>query len=93
MHCTIASIINVIPKNIYLPISKLHSILAVANLLAYNNIGQICYSGQISFDRFLDSLLVGQRQTRVLTQSTIIQHLNYEAIASWSYGNYYLVGN
>ena len=28
--------------------SKLHSILAVANLLAHNNISQICYCGQIS---------------------------------------------
>ena len=32
----------------YLPISKLDSILAVANLLAHNNISQICYCGQIS---------------------------------------------
>ena len=31
-----------------MPISKLHSILAVANLLAQNNISQICYCGQIS---------------------------------------------
>ena len=31
-----------------LPISKLHSILAVANLLAHNNKSQICYCGQIS---------------------------------------------
>ena len=35
-------------KGVYLPISKLHSILAVANLLARNNKGQICYCGQIS---------------------------------------------
>ena len=33
---------------IHLPISKLHSILAVANLLSHNNISQICYWGQIS---------------------------------------------
>ena len=33
---------------LYLPISKLHSILAVANLLAHNNKSQICYCGQIS---------------------------------------------
>ena len=26
------------PKGVYLPISKLHSILAVANLLAHNNL-------------------------------------------------------
>ena len=29
-------------------ISKLNSILAAANLLAHNNISQICYCGQIS---------------------------------------------
>ena len=47
-HCTIASKINDTPKSVYLPISKLHSILAVANLLPHNNISQICYSGKIS---------------------------------------------
>ena len=45
---TIASKINGTPKGVYLPISKLHSILAVANLLAHNNKSQICYCGQIS---------------------------------------------
>ena len=35
-------------KDVYLPISMLHSILAVANLFAHNNISQICYCGQIS---------------------------------------------
>ena len=39
--------INVTFKGVYLPISKLHLILAVPNLLAHNNIGQICYCGQI----------------------------------------------
>ena len=47
-RCAIASKINETPKGVYLPISKLHSILAVANLLAHNNISQICYCGQIS---------------------------------------------
>ena len=46
--CTMASKISVTPKSAYLPISKLHSILAVANLLAHNNKSQICYCGQIS---------------------------------------------
>ena len=45
---TIASKINITTKGVYLPISKIHSILAVANLLAHNNISQICYCGQIS---------------------------------------------
>ena len=36
------------PKAVYLPISKLHSILAVVNLLAHNNMSQICHCGQIS---------------------------------------------
>ena len=42
--------INVTPNGVYLPISKLHSILAVANLLAHNNKSQICYCGQISLE-------------------------------------------
>ena len=45
---TIESKINVTPKGVYKSISKLHSILAVANFLAHNNISQICYCGQIS---------------------------------------------
>ena len=45
---TIASKIDITPKGVYLAISKLHLILAVANLLAHNNISQICYCGQIS---------------------------------------------
>ena len=45
---TMASKINVTPKGVHLPISKIHSILAVANLLAHNNKRQICYCGQIS---------------------------------------------
>ena len=36
------------PKGVRLPISKLHSMLAVVNLLAHNNISWICYCGQIS---------------------------------------------
>ena len=47
-QCTIASKIFVTPKGVFLLISKLHSILAVANLLAHNNVSQICYCGQIS---------------------------------------------
>ena len=39
--------INGTPKGVYLPISKLLSILAVANLVAHNNKSQICYCGQI----------------------------------------------
>ena len=45
---TIAIKVNVTPKGVYLPVSKLHSILVVANLLAHNNKSQICYCGQIS---------------------------------------------
>ena len=65
MNCaegTITSKINVTPKGVYLPILKLHSILAVANLLAHNNMSQICYCGQISLHstavncRFSDNL-------------------------------------
>ena len=47
-HCTITRKINGTHNGVYLPISKLHSILAVANLRAHNNISQICYCGQLS---------------------------------------------
>ena len=47
-YSTFTSKINVTPKGVCLPISKLHSISAVANLLAHNNMSQICYGGQIS---------------------------------------------
>ena len=39
------------PKGVDLPISKLHSILPVENLLAHSNISQICCCGQISLQR------------------------------------------
>ena len=58
LHFTIASKINGTPKGVYLPISKLHSILAVANLLAHNNISQICYCGQISLQSAAVSLKI-----------------------------------
>ena len=47
-YSSISSKINGTPKGVYLPISKLHSILVVANELAHNNISQICNCGQIS---------------------------------------------
>ena len=40
--CTINSKINGTPKGVYLPLSKLHSILAVTNLLAHNNVTISC---------------------------------------------------
>ena len=43
--CTINSKINGTPKGIYLPISKLHSVLVVVYLLAHNNLW-LCYYGQ-----------------------------------------------
>ena len=46
--CTIDSKINVTSKSVYLPISKQHSILAVANLLAHNNKSRNYYCSQIS---------------------------------------------
>ena len=48
LDCTVASKINVTPKVVYFSISKQHSILNLVNLLAHNNISQICYCGQIS---------------------------------------------
>ena len=49
-HCAINCKIYVTPKCVCLPISKLRWFLAVANLLAHNNISQICYCGQISLE-------------------------------------------
>ena len=46
--CTINSKINDTPKGVYLPILELLSILAVANLLAHNNI-TISYFGQVNY--------------------------------------------
>ena len=44
---TINNKINGTPKSVYLPISKVHLISAVANLLAHNNM-TISYYGQIN---------------------------------------------
>ena len=44
--CAINSKINGTPKGDYLPISKLHSILAIANLLAHYNLW-LCYYGLV----------------------------------------------
>ena len=39
--CTVNSEINGIPEGVYLPISKIHFILIVPNLLAHNNLWQV----------------------------------------------------
>ena len=41
LSCTTYSKINGTSKDVYLPLSKLHSILAIANLLAHNNIAKL----------------------------------------------------
>ena len=46
--CTFARKIIVTYIGVFLPISKLYSILAVANILARDNRRGICYCGQIS---------------------------------------------
>ena len=59
--CSLVSNINVTLKGVYLAISKLQSILVVANLLAHNNTSQICYYGQLSLQSaaaFLTHLVV-----------------------------------
>ena len=45
--CTINSKINGTPIGVDLTISKLHSILAVANLLVHDNLW-LCYYGQVN---------------------------------------------
>ena len=52
---TVNSRINDTPKCVGLPVSKLHSILAVANLLAQNN-KTICYYGQVNSLRLKSSV-------------------------------------
>ena len=47
VQCTICIKINGTPKGVYLPISKLHSILAVANLFAHNKV-TISYYEQVN---------------------------------------------
>ena len=44
------------PKGVYLPISKLHSILALVNLLAHNNISQISLQSAAVNCSFCDNL-------------------------------------
>ena len=64
-------------KVVYLFISKLHSILAVANLLARNNIRQICCCGQISFGLQFSGNLTSMGVT-VITQVMI-----HESMRVW----------
>ena len=45
---SITSKINATPIGLDLPVSKVHFILLIANLLDHNNIDQICYRSQIS---------------------------------------------
>ena len=49
-RCTINIKIKGTPNGVYMPISKLHSILALANLLAHNNLW-LCYYGQVNYAR------------------------------------------
>ena len=49
------------PKGVYLPISKLHSILAVANLLVHNNKTINNYYMQVNSLRLKLSLAMGKQ--------------------------------
>ena len=55
---TIASKINVIPKEVYLPISKPHPILAIVNLLDHNNTAKSNLLLRSNFFRVLESTAV-----------------------------------
>ena len=46
-QCAINSEVNCTPVGVSLPILKLHSIIAVTNLLAHNNLW-LCFYGQVS---------------------------------------------
>ena len=54
-------------ESFLLVISKLHSILAVANLLALNNISQICYCGQILFQSKEKMVNISQPSICIMT--------------------------
>ena len=73
--CTSASKINVTPKGAYLPLSKLHSILAEANLLAHNNVSQIYHCGFFFLNSFctlyLNSFCTADFMTGLLFQQAI----------------------
>ena len=78
------------PKGVYLPISKVLSILAVANLLAHNNISQICYCSQIP----LQSAAVNCSFSDNLTPFWVIFILLamvHESIAIFCFNNKFLV--
>ena len=73
------------PKGVYLPISKLHSILVVANLLAHFNMSQICYCGKISLQSAaVNHLLpIAHKSARIdkisiLKLEGIIKKISYE---------------
>ena len=77
-----------LPQRCLLAISKLHSILALANLLAHNNISQICYCGQI----LLQSVAVNCSFTDNLTplgkhlfSLTLIDLSNYFYVLLWTH--------
>ena len=73
------------PKNVYLSISKLHSILAVANLLAHSNMSQICYCDQISLQSaavinciFSDDLTLFGGSIYFAGDGTLMQYFAHE---------------
>ena len=79
-RCTTASKINVTPKCVYLPISKVHWILAVANLFAPNRISQISYSDKISLQKnfiaVIKSLLAKRRKKYIANNLNILETIN-----------------
>ena len=77
---TITSKINVTPKGDYLPISKLHSILAVAILLAHNNKSRICYCGQISLQSDAASCSFSDNLTHLGVPFILLAMTNYCAV-------------
>ena len=76
------------PTNgVYLPISKVSSILAVANLLAHNNISQICYRGQDSLQS--DTVHCSFSDNLTPLEVTFILLAMVRLIKNFTYMNYY----
>ena len=78
IYCTINSKINGTPKVFYLSIWNIRYILAVAKLLAHNNI-TICYYGQINSLRLKSNVASEWASKHLLEVSLILLlmlHLN-----------------
>ena len=74
-------------NGVFLPIFKLSSILAMANLLAHNNISQICYCSQDSLQK--DTVNCSFSDNLTPLGETFILLAMVRLIKNFTYMNYY----